>query len=79
MTTPASAIKDEVRLLIDVQIETFGQPSALNKFSTPRISLPLREAEDAVPRTQSDWRKGRYGTAVGACVLAPGEALTMHG
>jgi hypothetical protein len=29
MTTPASAIKDEVRLLIDVQIETFGQPASL--------------------------------------------------
>ena len=29
MTTPASAIKDEVRLLIDVQIEAFGQPSRL--------------------------------------------------
>ena len=29
MTTPASAIKDEVRLLIDVQIETFGQTAPL--------------------------------------------------
>ncbi len=29
MTTPASAIKDEVRLLINVQIETFGQPAPL--------------------------------------------------
>jgi hypothetical protein len=29
MTTSASAIKDEVRLLIDVQIETFGQPAPL--------------------------------------------------
>ncbi len=29
MTTPASAIKDEVRLLIEVQIETFGQPTPL--------------------------------------------------
>jgi hypothetical protein len=29
MTTPASAIKDEVRLLIDVQIETLRQPSRL--------------------------------------------------
>jgi hypothetical protein len=36
MTTPASAIKDEVRLLIDVQIETFGQP-------TPLTSSQLRE------------------------------------
>jgi len=29
MTTPATAIKDEVRVLIDVQIETFGQPARL--------------------------------------------------
>jgi hypothetical protein len=30
MTTPASAIKEEVRVLIDVQIETFGQPAPLS-------------------------------------------------
>ncbi len=36
MTTPASAIKDEVRLLIDVQIQTFGQPA-------PLTSAQLRE------------------------------------
>ena len=36
MTTPASAIKDEVRLLIDVQIETFRQP-------TPLTNSQLRE------------------------------------
>ena len=29
MTTPAAAIKDEVRVLIDVQIEAFGQPTPL--------------------------------------------------
>jgi hypothetical protein len=29
MTTPAGAIKDEVRILIDVQIKTFGQPTPL--------------------------------------------------
>lgn len=36
MTTPATAIKDEVRVLIDVQIETFGQPA-------PWTSCQLRE------------------------------------
>ena len=36
MTTPASAIKDEVRLLVDVQIESFRQP-------TPLTSSQLRE------------------------------------
>ena len=29
MTTPAAAIKDEVRVLIDLQIEIFGQPAPL--------------------------------------------------
>lgn len=29
MTTPASAIRDEVKQLIEVQIETFRQPSRL--------------------------------------------------
>ena len=29
MTTPANAIKDEVRVLVDVQIETFRQPAGL--------------------------------------------------
>jgi hypothetical protein len=29
MTTPASAIRDEVRALIQSQIETFGQPTGL--------------------------------------------------
>jgi hypothetical protein len=29
MTTRMRAIKDEVRMLIDVQIDTFGRPTAL--------------------------------------------------
>ena len=29
MTTPANAIKDEIRELIHVQIERFGKPSSL--------------------------------------------------
>jgi hypothetical protein len=39
MTTPATAIKAEVRTLIDVQIETFGKPS-------PLTSSELREYQD---------------------------------
>jgi hypothetical protein len=38
-TTPASAIKDELRVLIDAQIETFGQPAPLTPFQ-------LREFQD---------------------------------
>ena len=29
MTTPASAIKDQIRVLTDAQIETFGHPAPL--------------------------------------------------
>ena len=36
MTTPANAIKREVRVLIECQIETFGQP-------TPLTSSQLRK------------------------------------
>ncbi len=39
MTTPATAIKDEVRWLIEVQIEAFGQPA-------PLTASQLREFHD---------------------------------
>jgi hypothetical protein len=39
MTTPATAIKDEVCVLIDAQIETFGQP-------VPLTPSQLREFHD---------------------------------
>jgi hypothetical protein len=32
MTTPAAAIKTELRELIDVQIKVFGQPAPLTAF-----------------------------------------------
>jgi hypothetical protein len=46
MTTPASAIKDEVRVLIDVQITTFGKPtpltsSQLHEFHSRTENLKL--------------------------------------
>ena len=44
MTTPASAIKDEVRVLIDVQIETFGQPAPL----TPSQLRDFHDRSDAI-------------------------------
>jgi hypothetical protein len=37
MTTPASAIKAEVRVLIEVQIETFGQPTPLTSSQLRRF------------------------------------------
>ena len=38
MTTPASAIKDEVWELIDAQIKTFGQPSPLTPSELSQFS-----------------------------------------
>src|SRR5271167_933685 len=70
MTTPASAIKDEVRVLIDVQIETFRQPA-------PITSSQLREYHyrseklRMLPRTESDWHKESHRTSLGEDVLAP--------
>jgi len=39
MTTPASAIKDEVRILIDVQIETFRQPAPITSSQLSEYHL----------------------------------------
>ena len=70
MTIPASSIRDEVRVLIDVQVETFGQPASLT-------SSQLREFHDrsetirALCQTESDRCEERYRTAVGEGVLAP--------
>ena len=46
MTTPASAITDDVRVLIDAQIKTFGQPapltpSQLREFHDPSETIRL--------------------------------------
>ena len=52
MTTPARAIEDEVHVLIDVQIETFGQPtpltsSQLRKFhhSSEKLKMLCQELD----------------------------------
>ena len=52
MTTPASAIKIEIRELIHVQIEMFGQPAPLTSFEleecrrrTERIKLLGQELD----------------------------------
>ena len=42
MTTPATAIKSEIRELIDLQIQVFGQPAPLTTF----------ELEDCRRRTE---------------------------
>ena len=44
MTIPATAIKDEVRTLIDVQIETFGQPAPF----APSQLLEFHDRSDAI-------------------------------
>ena len=45
MTTPATAIRDEVRKLIQTQIETFGQASRLT-------SAELSECHDRAEKTK---------------------------
>jgi hypothetical protein len=40
MTTPASGIKEEVCLLIEVQIATFGQPTPLTTFQLRELHFP---------------------------------------
>jgi hypothetical protein len=50
MTTPASAIRDEVRVLIEAQIRTFGQPAPLTSsqltefhYRSQKISMLCNE------------------------------------
>ena len=38
MTSPAIAIKTEIRELIDLQIQVFGQPATLTPFELERLS-----------------------------------------
>jgi hypothetical protein len=50
MTTPASAVKDEVRLLIDIQIETLRQP-------VPITSSQLYEYHSRSKKLRMLWRE----------------------
>ena len=66
MTAPANAIKDEMRELIDVQVETFGQsspltPSELSEFRyrAERIRLLGQELDRIGMRVILDQRIGR--------------------
>jgi hypothetical protein len=67
VTPPASAIKDELRVLIEVQVETFGQPA-------PLTSSELREFHDRSEKIKMlceelnrigtmDILEGRFGRA----------------
>jgi hypothetical protein len=41
MTTPTTAIKNEIRELIHLQIEIFGQPAPLTScLASPRSAVP---------------------------------------
>ena len=66
MTTPASAIKHEIRDLIDVQIATFGQPSPLTpselsecRYRAERIKLLGQELDRIATSFILDQRFGR--------------------
>jgi hypothetical protein len=58
MTTPASAIKDEIQELIHVQIEMFGKPAPLASFELEQCR---RRAERIKLLGQE---LDRFGTAV---------------
>ena len=66
MTTPATALKDEIRELIDVQVETFGQPTPLTaselsecRYRAERIKLLGHELDRIGTRVILDQRFGR--------------------
>lgn len=66
MTTPASAIRDEVWELIDAQIKTFGQPSRLTpselsefSYRAERIKQLGRDLDRIGRTTILDKRFGR--------------------
>ena len=66
MTTPATAIKNEIRELIHAQIEIFGQPTALTSFEleecrrrAERIRLLGRELDRVGRVAISEERFGR--------------------
>jgi hypothetical protein len=70
MTTQASAIKDEMRVLIDAQIETFGQPAPL----TPPQLREFHDRSETIrmlsQELKADRHKQGYATAVREGVLA---------
>lgn len=66
MTTPANAIKDEVRVLIDVQIETLRQPASLTssqlreyRYRAEEIRRLCRELDQIGSRTIKEWQLKR--------------------
>jgi len=68
MTTPATAIKKEIRELIHAQIEVFGQPTPLTPFElsechcrAERIKLLAQELDRVATRAVV---QGRFRTAI---------------
>lgn len=61
-TTPASAIKDQLSVLIDAQNETFGQPAPLTPSQLRESQDRSEKHQDALPRTESDWLKAGFRT-----------------
>jgi len=66
MTSPATAIKTEIRQLIDLQIQVFGQPASLTPFELEdcrrrieKINSLGRELDQIGITTiqLEDWRK----------------------
>jgi len=68
MTAPATAVRDEIRELIEAQIKTFGQPTPLTPSElsechcrAERIKLLGQELDRVATRAIV---QGRFGTAI---------------
>jgi hypothetical protein len=70
MTTPASAIEDEVHVLIDVQIETFGQQAHLTSSQLRKFHHRSEKLKMLCQELDRIGTKERYRTGVGEGVLA---------
>jgi len=70
MTTPATGIKDEVRLLIDLQIETFRQRTPLTSSQLREFHHRSETLRMLCQELNRDRHKQRYMAAVGEGVLA---------
>jgi hypothetical protein len=72
MTAPASAIKDEVRLLIDVQIETLRQPAPITssqlheyRYRSEKLRTLCQELDRIGTRSVVDRKLERASSCAG--------------
>jgi hypothetical protein len=77
MTTPAIAIRNEIRELIHEQIERFGQSAPFNTIRIGKLSLSRRKNKATWPRTRPCWSNDDCGRAVWATILTDWGAAVL--